>query len=231
MVQLGTEKQRKLLNQMTRSKLFMAAVAGAFSLVLMAQQASAVTITGNLTFAGTVTPKDAGGNPVDDLSLATQLDFNPVSGALAPFFPTAEALVTSSSGHFSTSAAVDLNDPLVFKPVFTAISPFYVLIPSGIQFNLLTLTVGPGATTPQFLQLSGSGVFTGAGFDPTVGDFNLSINSANGQITGGFTASGSAAGTPPPPPTTGVPDGGSALALLGLAMVGIEGLRRKLAVA
>jgi len=56
------------------------------------------------------------------------------------------------------------------------------------------------------------------GFDPTAGEWVFTANQGGGTFS--FSSSNAA-----------VPEGGSALILLGLGLVGLEALRRKLAVA
>ena len=81
-------------------------------------------------------------------------------------------------------------------------------------FNLLTLTSGT--------VLSGAMEFTGTGTaSVNGGDFSPATWGLDGTAATGFTfrlASSS---------TSAVPDGGSAVALLGIALVGVEALRRK----
>jgi VPDSG-CTERM motif len=69
------------------------------------------------------------------------------------------------------------------------------------------------------LSIERSGIVSGNGFDNTAMDWSFTTQSAGGttRTTFSFSANGAA-----------VPDGGSAVALLGLALTGIEVLRRKL---
>jgi VPDSG-CTERM motif len=82
-------------------------------------------------------------------------------------------------------------------------------------FDLLVSTIvfqGNG-----FLSVSGTGTISGNGFDPTFGTWSFSTQNPSSNGIFSFSAAGQA-----------VPDGGSAVALLGLALTGIEVLRRKL---
>jgi VPDSG-CTERM motif len=70
-----------------------------------------------------------------------------------------------------------------------------------------------------FLNVLGTGIVSGNGFDPTQATWSFTVNNSNGRpkIMFSFAANADA-----------VPDGGSAVALLGLALTGLEVLRRKL---
>ncbi len=90
----------------------------------------------------------------------------------------------------------------------------------GFTFNLLTSTIvnqGGG-----FLTIRGTGVITSTNqaFDSTIGNWVFSSQDQSGNVKFNF-SSGNAA----------VPEGGSALALLGIGLVAIETLRRKLGAA
>src|ERR1700730_9450359 len=82
---------------------------------------------------------------------------------------------------------------------------------------LLTSTIVTHNTS--FLSISGTGIVSGNGFDPTNMDWSFTTQSSGGRTHTlfSFSANGVA-----------VPDSGSAVALLGLALIGIEVLRRKL---
>ena len=86
----------------------------------------------------------------------------------------------------------------------------------GFTFNLLSSTVSQGNG---FLNVSGTGTISGNGFDGTSGTFRFSTQSPGSGRPPIFSFSAA---------SQGVPDGGSAVALLGLALTGMEVLRRKL---
>jgi hypothetical protein len=86
----------------------------------------------------------------------------------------------------------------------------------GFTFNLLSSTVSQGNG---FLNVSGTGTISGNGFDGTSGIFNFSTQNPGSGRPPIFSFSAA---------SQGVPDGGSAVALLGLALTGMEVLRRKL---
>ena len=69
------------------------------------------------------------------------------------------------------------------------------------------------------LTIEGTGTVSGNGFDPTPMNWMFTSQNAGGQNMEEFSFSAN---------SNAVPDGGSALALLGVALAGIEVLRRKL---
>jgi hypothetical protein len=88
---------------------------------------------------------------------------------------------------------------------------------AGFTFDLLSSTVTQ--RTASSLTVEGSGIVSGNGFDPTAMTWAFTTQNAGGRTRAifSFSANGNA-----------VPDGGSAVALLGLALTGLEVLRRKL---
>ena len=179
---------------------------GLISCAFCVQQAQAFPIGGSITFAGGVTLDDP--NTVNTATQVTGwLDEN---GDL----PT----VQSVSGNFATFVTV--GDFVTFTPftgswsfnsgpiaVFWQVDGFtFSLIASNIDFQ------GSG-----FLNVSGTGTITGHGFDPTFGTWSFSAQ--DDPSNGIFSFSGG---------TETIPDGGATVALLGLALAGIESIRRKL---
>ena len=171
---------------------------GLISCALCVQQAQAVPINGAITFAGGV---EMNGTADTATQVITWLD---QSGAM----PT----VQSVSGSF---AAITVGDTVTFQPgwffnsgpipVFWTVDGFtFSLIASHIVFQ------GDG-----FLNVYGRGTITGHGFNAP-GTWSFSIQNDEGG--GVFSWSGGSAATP---------DGGATVALLGLALAGIEGIRRK----
>jgi hypothetical protein len=173
---------------------------GLISCALCVQQAQAVPITGAITFAGGVEMNGTA-------DTATQ-----VTGWLdqSGFMPT----VQSVSGSF---AAIGVGDTAMFQAgwFFNSgpIAVFWTV--DGFTFSLIAshiVSQGGG-----FLNVSGTGTITGPGFDATAGTWNFSIQ--DDGAGGVFSWSGSG---------QSLPDGGATVALLGLALAGIEGIRRKL---
>lgn len=182
---------------------------------MLSEQAGAVPITGGISFFGSYTPQDSSAVMQPDLNNATQIAF----GTTAVGF-------SGTSGSFTLIpdlTLVTMFSPLVFVPP-TVPGPALWSVSAGghtFSFTLSTLVNGgvtgsyPGA---QSLTLSGVGTvsYAGAGgFDPTPGSWVGTFNAGGAT----FTWSSS---------TASLPDGGLTLALLGFALVGMEGLRRKL---
>jgi hypothetical protein len=69
------------------------------------------------------------------------------------------------------------------------------------------------------LVIEGTGIVSGNGFDPTAMDWMFTTQSSGGRTRTQFSFSANG---------VAVPDGGSAIALLGLALTGTEILRRRL---
>jgi VPDSG-CTERM motif len=125
-------------------------------------------------------------------------------------------IVQSVSGDFDTF--INPLDPATFSAswVFDPSTPTPGLwTAGGFTFALLTSTIDmrSGGT----LSVKGTGTISGNSFDPTFGTWSFTTQNPSANGTFSFSASG-----------LSVPDGGSAVALLGLALMGIEVLRRKL---
>ena len=174
---------------------------GLISCALCVQQAQAVPIRGVITFAGGVTLD------TDTVTTANQvttwLDQN-----LA--MPT----VQSASGSFSGLDGQTATFAFPWSFNSGPIAGFWTV--GGFTFNLIASSIvsqmGDG-----FLAVSGTGTISGNGFAATFSNwlFTVQDDSSNGvfSFSGGSEA---------------IPDSGATVALLGLALSGIEGIRRKL---
>jgi protein with PEP-CTERM/exosortase system signal len=159
---------------------------------------ASTAIQGNITFSGGATLDTGNAN---------------TAHAVTSFKNT---VVQSVSGDFDTF--INDLDPATFSAswVFDPSTPTSSLWSvGGFTFDLLTSTIvmrGSGT-----LAVSGTGRISGNGFDTTDGSWSFTTQNPGSLGTFSFSAAGLA-----------VPDGGSAVALLGLALMGIEVLRRKL---
>jgi hypothetical protein len=159
-------------------------------------------ITGGISLGGTYT--------TDTGDINTANAFTSFSGVF----------VASVSGDYSgvpMFTAVTQN-PFSFDPFVGPIAPLWTFTvgTDTYSFDLETLTIdGQGGNV---LSLSGAGTLNITGFDATPGVWVFTANQAGGTFS--FSSSNGA-----------VPEGGSALILLGLALVGMEALRRKFAAA
>ena len=89
----------------------------------------------------------------------------------------------------------------------------------GFTFDLTSATVVTQTAT--FLNIRGVGTVSGNGFEDTTARWAFSVQNAGGGTGDFFSFSANTA-------AQGVPDGGSAVALLGISLVAIEFVRRKL---
>jgi hypothetical protein len=181
---------------------------GLLSCGLFSQQAQAAPITGDIQFAGEV--------QFDTNSLATATR---VVTWFDVFHNAGFSSVTSATGSFAGIAPgtqATMGQPWIFNPSTPTPGLWSV---GGFTFDLLSSTIL--VQNSKNLSIEGTGIVSGNGFDPTAMDWSFTTQSSGGRTrtTFSFSANGVA---------VGVPDGGSAVALLGIALTGIEVLRRRL---
>ena len=180
---------------------------GLISSTLCTQQAQAVQITGSLTFGGTVTlDTNSAGTATEVISWHNMGN-------------TGTPSVLSRDGGFTPF--VNAGDPTTFalnwffhsgpRPSFWSVD--------GFTFDLTESHIFAQGGNPPGVVVNGSGFVSGHGFDPTF-------------MTWSFSTQDPPAGSPPvfsfSAASGPVPDSGSTVALLGLALVGAEALRRKI---
>ena len=174
---------------------------GLISCAFGVQQAQAA---GVITFAGGAELGDLDGNPVNSVNDATQVIGWLDEGGNRP-------TVQSVSGVFAQFAQV--GDFVDFTPTWSfdsgSITAFWQV--DGFTFDLIASQI-----TYQdngFVSVWGTGTITGNGYTaPGTWRFSTQDDPSNGVFS--FSAST-------------VPDGGATVALLGLALAGIEVIRRK----
>ncbi len=204
------EENPKKTTMKNSTKTLMATfVVALLSCSVFSHQASALpSIQGGISLGGAYTT-DTG-----DINTATK------------FTSFSNVFVTSVSGSYSGvgtggSSPVVTQNPFQFKPILvpSPVSPLWTFTTGGntYSFDLLALTSvsQPGDNT---LTLKGTGTLHITGFADTVGTWIFTANQASSTFS--FSSSNGA-----------VPEGGSAIALLGLGLVAVEVLRRKLAAA
>lgn len=135
--------------------------------------------------------------------------------AMSPGSPSVNALVSFRSGTFATLLA-----PFTFGSYkdFTY-APLAVVNPiwtfGGVTFDLTQVTfideAGPG------LILLGTGVIKAGGYDDTLGAWSFSADSSNNA---NFSWSSTT--------SANVPDGGTSMSFLGLSLLGLAGVAKKL---
>jgi len=175
-------------------------VAGLLSGGLLCQQLQALPITGNITFKGGVN-LDSG-------------DVGTADAVSAWISPTVESRDGTFASFISAGAAVTMTAPWVFDPSVPLPALWSV---GGFTFDLTSSTIL--FQNSLGLIVAGAGTVSGNGFDATPGTFNFSTQSPSAE--GDFSFSTGAA--------TIAPDGGLTVTLLGLALIGLQGFRRKLA--
>lgn len=186
---------------MSRPLNLIIALAAAFLGCGLATHATATLITGSINLSGLV-QYDTG-----DLNTAA---------AITKWGVTKTGVVDGRFGSIAPGTTVTFSSaPWKFNPS-TSMSGLWSV--GGFTFDLMTSTIvnqGGGSLT-----LTGSGVVSSidSSLDANVGTWTFTSTTSlkNSKFT--FVAGNGA-----------VPDGGSALALLGIALLGIEALRRKFA--
>ncbi len=175
---------------------------------VFSQSAQAVPLNGSINFAG-----------------ATSLNGDVNTATTATFGPVAATTTTGSYSMVPFGTAVTFN-ALVFDSFASPAPNLWSLTTAGGDTFAMTadtlIMVDRNAGNPLgSLEVRGSGIASGTGFDDTPGLFILTFNTADNGTTFSFSSSNSAL-------PAGVPDGGSTAALLGLTFVGITVVRQRM---
>jgi hypothetical protein len=182
--------------------------AGLVTSALSTQEAQAAKINGKIDFAGAT--------QFDSKSLANAtrvVKWRDVNGNLG------FSNVADVTGNFS-SIALGTQATMATSWIFSPSTPTPGLWSvGGFTFNLLSSTVVTQTST--FLNITGTGIISGNGFDPTEGTWAFTSQNAGGTHTGTHTFFSFSANA------ASVPDGGSAVALLGMGLGVIEFVRRR----
>jgi hypothetical protein len=189
--------------------------------VLAVVNAAALPITGEVFFTGSGTLKLGAANST--AAFADGIDFNnPVA--------IQESISTGAYSGLqaaTTASFVDLVGSYAFGVVGSvgafSVSPFWTFTDGGINysFRLTSVTtnaiVGSGATISRVVGGTGVASVTGGSsdYEDTFGEWQLSTSGRRSTIS--FSAY-----------TVAVPDSGSAVALLGLALLGVDAARRRI---
>jgi hypothetical protein len=185
---------------------------GLLSCGLFCQKAQATLITGQIGLVGAATLDSS------DFTMATKVtSFSNVS-------------VSTDSGSFASiptngTATINMPGPWVFIPSQATMPLWQVSFgANSFTFDLATIT----SVTPftmgglNFLAVTGTGEVSGAGFAPTTATWSFSVSSGPGSTGNTFPFESFTIST-----DHAAPDGGATAALLGLALAGIEVIRRK----
>jgi hypothetical protein len=166
----------------------------------LALSAHAALITGMLNIAGTAN-YDA---PIGSATMIT-------------LFENAHVEAGANTGDFAgipANSAVAMMAPYVFNPSTPNPSLWSV---GGFTFNLQSTTIV--FQSSDGIILTGSGIISGNGFDPTPGEWSFSQQKGSGTR---LSFSGTTEALP-------APDGGMTLALLGAGLAGLAAFRAKFA--
>ena len=190
-----------------RSENFMktklAVIFGAVAAMLTAASVQALPITGSIALGGMA-------NLNSQETTVTSWPFVYVvadSGSFGSINPYSMVNMTSSAWQFSPAPGKALSDAWNV---------------GGFTFNFLSDSVSQSGN---FLDLTGTGTISASGYATTTFDWTLAAETSGSSAQFTFSATAGA-----PAGTTGgqVPDGGLTVAFLGLALAGVEGLRRTL---
>jgi hypothetical protein len=185
--------------------------AGLIACGLLCQQAQAITITGTVRMNGDVT--------LDSQDLAT---------AKSATFINPAATVSSGTGSYAGTAGDSVTfSAFGWSPATTPVNPLWSFTDAGTgdtyQFNLGTISSVTHIDSSDLI-IKGLGTVTISGgvYDPTGANWSFDITDTSEGGSGSFVFSFAQSDT------ATVPDGGMTVAFLGFALVGVEGLRRKL---
>ena len=177
----------------------------------MGLAAQAAQITGSITFAGTVSLNSASAGTA---TAVVASGWHQTDNTGSPTVLSASGDFTGLSGSAATFTAAQWN----FNS--GAVSSFWSV--GGFTFNLTSSAIFSQGGFPAGVVVNGTGTLSKTGFDTTVGTWSFSTQdpSAGSPATFSFSAA-----------TGAVPDGGSTVALLGFALVGMGALRRTMRMA
>jgi len=173
----------------------------------LCQNAAAIAISGKVDMVGSLN--------LNTTSLATATGVNS--------FGPASVIPTPNGAFLGTAGSSVTFTPFNWSPPSTPVIPLWSFTSGGWTYTFNLGVISFVSQNSSFVNLAGSGILSitglGSPYDPTPGDWTFTITSAgqDPDFRFGFVSS-----------TAAVPDGGMTVALLGLALVGVEGLRRKL---
>ena len=180
---------------------------GLISCALFSQQAQADPVTGNITFGGSV-------NMNGNASTATMVT------AWHGFGGVGNPIVVDADGDFASFVTPGVSQAVFAVPwTFNSgpLNAFWSV--GGFTFNLTESHIFFQGGFPAGVIINGIGIIHHTGFDDTIGTWSFSTQdpSAGQPARVSFSAA-----------TGAVPDSGSTVAFLGLALVGVEALRRRM---
>ena len=174
-----------------------------------AQQAQAIAITGAISMAGGLTSNTGNLSTATAITSFTGVITTTTSGTYAPILP-ATSVTTTNGFQFL---------PILNPAPVTVWS--FAFLGSTYSFELTTVQSvlqGLDVNSNPFLNISGFGILKATNFDDTYGSYIFSANQGGNTVS--FSSSNVA--------TNRVPEGGSAVAMLGMGLLGLAAARKKL---
>jgi hypothetical protein len=185
-------------------------IAAGFALAaLSTQEAQAAHINGRIDFAGSVMFDSSALQNVTKV-----LEWHDIMGN-GPNFSNVAVRTGDYVSFVGQGAQATMAIPWTFLPPPGGQPGLWTV--GGFTFDLTSATVV--TQTGTFLNIRGVGTVSGNGFEATNARWAFTVQNAGGGTGDFFSFSAN---------TASVPDGGSAVALLGISLVAIEFVRRKL---
>ena len=199
------------INIMRKNSLFKAAALVVAIGSMAATQSKAALIVGEISFIGGANLTGPG---VPTAATATGIDFNYalVGGGSGDYqvFSSFPGWLTPTNFTDFTFGAVGTVGPAVVVPLWT-----FVFGGQTYDFSLASISVNALTGSQRLLEGEGIATISGGSFTPTPAHWSLSTSAAETKVV--FSSS-----------TNSVPDGGASVALLGISLVGLAGVSRKL---
>jgi hypothetical protein len=190
---------------------------GLLSSGLVCQHAQATTINGTITFGGTLTAQILSKGTLDGINWGPHGKVATVDGDYSSVPIGTSTTFTNFEWNSGTLAITSPSSTPFVEWTFTSGSTTYDFILDTALTTGTNTHTKVGKTNVWSVDVLGTGTAQITGFEDTVGVFTVRGTGNAAHLS--FDASGTAAGDP-------VPDGGPAIALLGIALTSLEILRR-----
>jgi hypothetical protein len=161
---------------------------------------------------------------IDMSGTANNLNSTLLGSATSVAFFTGVTVGGTPTGTFAGTSGASVTWSGFSWPSNVLVAPLWTFTSGANTYSFDLANVSVFSQSNSFLNLMGSGTFHVTGFDDTPGLWSFTISNPGGGAHANFDFTFANSQTA----TGGVPDGGMTVALLGLALVGVEVLRRKL---